>query len=214
MYVLLVCCICIISTCIASRGVFFVRSLLLAGGRAAYETAVGGQGGVVGGHPLPLVWPPSKCPPAAAAVDTPQVYRTWAHSPPPLPQLFLDTASPGVHPGSWGGTYCVGFFLESVLNYDSVAYLAEKWRLVDGVSRKTNQADPAGGVLPGFLEIVLQLRAVRSMRPWSELRGEHVAPTIITQYDCDGPDGWWVETSDGRAEAGRDFAGGDVVQAE
>ncbi len=183
----------------------------MAGGRAAYERAVGGQAAVVGGHPLPLVWPPSCTLPPHAAVEVPQVYRTWAKAPPPLPQVFLDTASPEVNPGSWGGEYCVGFFLESVLNYDSVAYLAEKWRLVDGVSRKTNQADPAGGVLPGFLEIVLQLRAVRSMRPYSEVRGERVEPTIITQYDCEGEDGWWVEVGDGTAEAGRGFAGDDVV---
>ena len=187
-----------------------VRSLIVAGGRAAYERAVGGQAAIVGGHPLPLVWPPPSTPPPAPPVEVPEVYRTWAHSPVPLPQLFLDTSSPGVNPGSWGGAYCVGFFLESVLNYDSVAYIAEKWRLVDGVSRKTNQADPAGGVLPGFLEVVLQLRAVRSLRPWSEVREERVAATIIPQYDCEGEDGWWVETSDGRKEAGRDFAGADV----
>jgi hypothetical protein len=123
----------------------------------------------------------------------------------------LTTASPGVNPSGCGGTYRVGYFLEAVLAYDSVAYLSEKWRLVDAVSRKTGQADPAGGVLPGFLEIILELRSVQNLRPWSETRGEAVKSTIIAQYDCDGPDGWWEELNDGREGAGRDFGGDDVV---
>lgn len=189
----------------------YAHYLLLAGGRRLFERAVGGEGAIVGGHSLPLVWPPPATGHPLSNAPLPACYAAWAASPPPLVQVFLDTACPAVNPGCWRGEYEVGFFLEALLNYDSVATLAEKWRLMESISRKSTQADPAGGILPCFMEVVTGLRREKSLRPWSAFAGRRVLPTIMAEYDPYGPTGEWVEVGDGRKAAGRDFGGEDVV---
>ena len=203
----------------APRGGFFstpfkiasyAQWYMLVGGQDLYERAVGGQDCIVGGHRLPLAWPPA---PSAAA--------PWQHEldfqaaggaagDALKPHLFRATCTPFLNASH--GTPENMFYLMSVLHYDTLAMHACKGRLNWALKRHEEEAvgERPGSVTPGFIDLLPDVRKQRNLRLWDPTAAAWTPTWIVPRWQQGRPDGEWVMISNGVSEAGRVPEGHDV----
>lgn len=71
-----------------------------------------------------------------------------------------------------------------------------------------------GGIIPGWLEVGIQMKDWPALRMWDHHAGDWLKPVIAPVYKLDGDDPHWIELSDGIEEAGREPDGEDVVSED
>jgi len=203
----------------APRGGFFstpfkiasyAQWYLLVGGQDLYERAVGGQDCIVGGHCLPLAWPPA---PSAAAPWRPEVdfQAAGGNAADALkPYLFRTTCTPFLNASH--GTPENMFYLMSVLHYDTLAMHACKGRLNWALKRHEEEAvaERPGSVTPGFIDLLPDVRQQGNLRLWSPVDAAWTPTWIVPRWQQGRADGEWVMISNGISEAGRLPEGYDV----
>lgn len=186
----------------------YAQWYLLVGGAKLYERAVGGKQAIVGGHPLPLVWPPPPSTGQGWAAES--AFERAGGTGASLPALFRTTCTP--HLNASHTTPESAFYLTSVLHYDTLAMTACKGRLNWELKRHDEEAaaERPGAVTPGFIDLLPDVRQCENLRLWDPVAAAWTPKWIVPRWEQGRADGEWVMESDGRAEAGREPLGHDV----
>ncbi len=189
----------------------YAQWYLLVGGQDLYERAVGGQDSVVGGHRLPLVWPPpaSAAPHWRAEADFQAAGGKQADA--PLPYLSRATWKPLWNASN--GTSENMLYLMSVLHYDTLAMQACKGRLNWALKRHEEEAvgERPGSLTPGFIDLLPDVRECGNLRLWDPVAASWTPTWIVPRWQQGRQDGEWVMISNGISEAGRLPEGYDVL---
>eukprot|EP01138_Halocafeteria_seosinensis_P014580 gb/GECG01014885.1/.p1 GENE.gb/GECG01014885.1/~~gb/GECG01014885.1/.p1 ORF type:complete len:1228 (+),score=133.40 gb/GECG01014885.1/:1-3684(+) len=202
----------------AFRVSLFSDWYMLVGGRHLYERAVDGRASIVGGHRLPLVYPLREARPWKSNASNSQValeasqhaeaaYSKWDNSA-TFGFLFRQTNSPLVNIS--GVTLQSLMYVKSVFFYQSFASMMTKAKIMQRVLRP-EMPEIGGGIIPGWLEVGVQMKDWPALRMWDHHAGDWVEPVIAPVYKLDGDDPHWIMISDGTKEAGRKPDGQDVV---